>query len=189
MYGVLYNEYPSNPFLHSMVVPLHPAASPSICTNLHTSIYICKVPEPEPHLPRTPCHSLPCLSVMCRWPWGRRKISTKHAREPPSLTLSPSCRVYSIFYYYVLGALCSALTFILHALHAGTACAAYTAWTGCQGRSFRRVSENDNRQWQRWSLCLAIIVRLHHFPRYYTLLTNAGGHKTQSTGQNAILTT
>lgn len=31
--------------------------------------------------------------------------------------------------------------------------------------------------------------QVHHFLSYYTLLTNAGGHKTQSTGQNAILTT
>ena len=154
-----------------MVVPLHPAAFPCICTNPHTSIYICKVPESEPHLPRTPCHSLPCLSVMCRWPWGRRRISTKHAREPPSLTLSPSCRVYSIFYYYVLGALCSALTFILHALHAGTACAAYTAWCGMV--SVRRVCLRLVRSNREWVISTALDAISDEYYTGYTEYTTS----------------
>lgn len=116
--------------------------------------------------------------------------STKHAREPLSLTLSPPyvLRTYSVLHFLLLRTPYSVLcieSIDIHALRTGAACAAYTAWSLSVRREYGVLGEYPrmNGEYQRRMMRLAIIIRLHHFAifygiSYYTRRTRGGtGHK------------
>ena len=167
--------------LHPVTLHLSPAASPSpcICTNLHISSIYMQGPWIWIQI-STNAMPLPALSVCHVSPAMRptkKKISTKHAREPLSLTLSPPLPwtevycVYGVCHNLLLRTPCSVLYIDIYALRTGTACAAYTAWCGMV--SVRRVCLRLVRSNREWVISTALDAISDEYYTGYTEYTTS----------------
>ena len=155
--------------------------------HLHESAYIIYMQGPwichEHHA--TPCPVLSVLSVMSHVSClagneadkKKKKKSTKHAREPLSLTLSPPLPwtevycVYGACHNLLLRTPCSVLYIDIYALRTGTACAAYTAWCGMV--SVRRVCLRLVRSNREWVISTALDAISDEYYTGYTEYTTS----------------